>query len=115
MADRQKVLYVPDMAYVFISIIPARKNGCHAIVDTDGNNPKSSRLEILRQRTNDVKMVGKEVNGLYHAVIRIYKDSTNLVSESKIRFWHERLGQCADQMLKNLITKVIGIDKNEIN
>lgn len=51
--------------------ILGKKNGCRAIVNNDNDNPEIGSLEVLHKTTEEVKMVGTEIDGLYHALITI--------------------------------------------
>lgn len=110
----RSVLYTPDLMYNLIYISQVSRNNFKVIIDNEKEDQKKVTLKLMHKPTGQIKMVGIETTeGLYEALVSVCSGVANIVTEKQKSIWHERLGHCSSDVLRDTIPHVRGI--KEIN
>lgn len=98
------VLCLPELIYNLISLSQAKRKEFWAVIDNHVSNSRRGILMILHKPSKDTKMIGlKTEDGLYEAVVTACHGIANILTCKKRAQWHEGLGHCGQERLRESI------------
>lgn len=123
MVTLQNKLYVPALAYKQISISQRISDGYRFISDSNENSPPFGLIGLLHKSAIYVKMLGREVNSLFQAMVTIYNRTVHIVpevgnvhtvSEGNSFLRHERLDNSGHDTLNECSSRLYGISEHDM-